>query len=165
MSTSPLSIEEKLSWSDVSQEVKNLLILASQNWEDTVLSEQYINEALALDNDNLDVLIGAYRFFFYKGKLLIAFQIAEKVLVMIQKRKNLPQDWEQLQSVLSEQKDDYLIRLYLNTYAAKGFLLAKFGQIEEAKMITERVKALDEHREFCASTVFEVITRSPDEEE
>lgn len=63
---SPLSSQEKLSWYDVSQEVKNLLILASENWENTVLSEQYVTQALALADNNLDVLIGAYRFFFIK---------------------------------------------------------------------------------------------------
>lgn len=159
------STEEKLSCSDVSQDVNNLLILASQNWENTLLSEQYINEALTLAESNLDVLIGAYRFFFYKNKPLIALGVAEKVLSIVQKRKNLPQEWEELQSILIEQKDDSLIRLYLNAYAAMGFLLAKLGRIEEAKIITERVTILDEHRESCAGTVFDVLTRSPDEDD
>ncbi|ACK70530.1 conserved hypothetical protein [Gloeothece citriformis PCC 7424] len=162
---SPLSSQEKLSWYDVSQEVKNLLILASENWENTVLSEQYVTQALALADNNLDVLIGAYRFFFYKGKSLIALEVADQVLGIIQTRKNLPPNWEDLQLILSQEKDDPLLRLYLNAYAAKGFLLAKLGRLDEAKLITERVKKLDEHREFCATTVFDVLTRLPQEEE
>ncbi|WP_013323698.1 hypothetical protein [Gloeothece verrucosa] len=165
MSSNSLAAEENFSGSDISQDVKIKLQLASQNWENTVLSEQYINEALALAPNNLDVLIGAYRFFFYKGKTDIALGISEKVLEIVQQRKNLPQAWEQLQSILLTQKDDSLIRLYLNAYAAKGFLLAKIGRIEEAKMITTRVKAIDENRESCASTVFDVLTHSPDEDD
>jgi hypothetical protein len=44
-------------------------------------------------------------------------------------------------------------------------LLAQLGKIEEAKFISTRVKEIDDSREFCATTVFEVINRPPDEEE
>ena len=46
-------------------EIKQLLLLASENWQDTVLAEKYIREALLRTGNNLDVLVGAYRFFFY----------------------------------------------------------------------------------------------------
>ena len=32
-------------------------------------------------------------------------------------------------------------------------------------MISKRVREIDDSREFCATTVFEVISRSPDEDE
>ncbi|MEA5533405.1 hypothetical protein [Crocosphaera sp. XPORK-15E] len=155
----------QLSWYDVSEDVKQLLILATDNWQNTVLSEQYINQALEKDGNNLDVLIGAYRFFFYKNKPEIALKIAKKVLRIIQETENLPLEWEQLKPILVQRQNESSIRLYLNAYASQGFILAKLGQVEAAKLITERVKTIDEHRESCATTVFEVLTKDSDEDD
>ena len=55
-------------------------------------------------------------------------------------------------------KDDPILRLYLTAYAARGLLLAKLGRLDEARLISCRVKELDDRREFCASTVFDVLT-------
>ncbi|XHU96252.1 MAG: hypothetical protein JJP05_02010 [cyanobacterium endosymbiont of Rhopalodia gibba] len=157
--------EDQLSWYDVSEDVKTLLIVASNNWENTILAEQYIREALNKSENNLDVLIGAYRFFFYKKKPEIALEIAKKILRIIQERENLPLQWEQLKPILVNRQFDSSIRLYMNAYAAQGFILAKLGQLEEAKLITKRVKEIDKNRESCATTVFEVLTKSPDKDD
>ncbi|HAC62848.1 MAG TPA: hypothetical protein DCF68_04755 [Cyanothece sp. UBA12306] len=157
--------KDQLSWSNVAEDVKQLLVLASDNWENTDLAEQYINEALAKGKDNLDVLVGSYRFFFYKNKPQIVLTIAKKVLNIITETENLPLEWEQLKPILVSRQQEESIRLYLNAYAAQGFVLAKIGQLEEAKLITERVKEIDTNRESCATTVFEVLTQSSSEED
>jgi tetratricopeptide (TPR) repeat protein len=149
----------------VSEDVKTLLILASNNWENTILAERYIHEALKKAENNLDVLIGAYRFFFYKRKSEIALEIAKKILKIIEKTENLPLQWEQLKPILVNRQYDSSIRLYINAYAAQGFIFAKLGQLEEAKLITKRVKEIDKNRESCAATVFEVLTKSLDEDD
>lgn len=159
------TIQEKYSWYEASSEVKDLLVLASDCWEDTTRAEAYINEALAKAGKNINVLIGAYRFFFYKAKPNIALQIAQKVLKLVQEDENLPTDWEQLKPILISRKNDLAIRLYIHAYSAQGFLFAKLGQVEEAKIITERVKEIDGSREFCATTVFEVLTQEPEEDD
>lgn len=155
----------QLSWYDASEDVKELLVLATDNWENSSLSEQYINQALEEAGDNIDVLVGAYRFFFYKNKPELALKIAKKVLGIIQEKENLPLEWEQLQPILMKRQQEPNIRLYLNAYASQGYILAKMGEIETAKLITERVKGIDEHRESCATTVFEVLTKDPDEDD
>ncbi|WP_107666564.1 hypothetical protein [Cyanothece sp. BG0011] len=155
----------QISWYDASEEVKELLVLATDNWENSSLSEQYINQALEKAGDNMDVLVGAYRFFFYKNKPELALKIAKKVVKIIEKQENLPIEWEQLQPILLKRQQEPNIRLYLNAYASQGYILAKMGEIETAKLITERVQGIDEHREFCATTVFEVLTKDPDEDD
>ena len=155
----------QLSWYDASEEVKELLILATDNWENSSLAEQYINQALEKAGNNMDVLVGAYRFFFYKNKTEIALKIAREVLRLIEKKENLPLKWEQLQPILKERQKEANIRLYINAYACQGYILAKMGQIEQAKFITEQVKTIDEKREYCATTVFEVLTKDPDDDD
>ncbi|OKH17548.1 hypothetical protein NIES593_22990 [Hydrococcus rivularis NIES-593] len=157
--------EQQFSWYDVPEDIKNLLVLASENWENTAESQKYVNEALAKAEDNIDVLVGSYRFFFYKKNPEMAIQIAEKVSKKLKQENNLPDEWEKLQPILAQQKNEPPIRMYLNAYAAQGFLLARLGKIEEAKEITERVKQIDEKRESCATTVFEVLTQPPEEDE
>ena len=158
-------IQEKYSWFDVSEEVKRLLILASENWENSELSKHYMNEALERAGDNLEVLVGAYRFFFYQKNPTIALNIAERVMGIIRAKENLPSDWSELEPLLARRKEEEYLRLYLNAYAAKGYMLAKLGKIEEAKAITEGVKKIDKNRETCATTIYDVLTSPPEEED
>ncbi|MDJ0898923.1 MAG: hypothetical protein QNJ55_08925 [Xenococcus sp. MO_188.B8] len=159
------TIQDQFSWCDVEPEIKKLLLLASENWEYTGLAEKYIRSALFQAGKNLDVLVGAYRFFFYKHQPATALSIAEQVLQLISKTENLPIEWPQLKPILLNHKQEPNIRLYLNAYAAKGLILAQLGKLDSAKLISERVREIDDSREFCATTVFEVITQSSDEEE
>ena len=159
------TIQDQFSWCDIEPEVKQLLLLASENWEYTGLAEKYIRSALSQAGDNLDVLVGAYRFFFYKHQPATALSIAEQVLQLISTTENLPVEWSELKLFLLTHKQEPNIRLYLNAYAAKGLILAQLGKIDSAKLISERVREIDDSREFCATTVFEVLTQSPDEEE
>jgi len=147
------------------EEVKELLLLAAENWEDTAKSTEYMQLALAKAEDNLDVLVGAYRYFFYKSNGEMALKIADKVIDKVKKIENLPDTWEELEPLLMSRKNDEQIRLYLNAYASIGYLLAKMGNTEDAKIITERVKAIDTNRESCATTVFEVLTAPPEDDD
>lgn len=159
------TIQDQFSWCDVEPEIKQLLLLASENWENTALAEQYIKEALFKAKDNLDVLVGAYRFFFYKHQPTTALSIAQQVLKTIATQENLPTEWSQLKTILLARQQEPNMRLYLNAYAATGLILAQLGKIESAKLVSTRVKEIDRNRESCATTVFEVITRSPDEDD
>ncbi len=154
-----------LSWYDVPAEVKQLLIAAADTWEDTERSQAYIQQAIADPEVSLDVLVAAYRYFFYKHNDPLALQIASRVMQRIQDAESLPEDWAQLQSILINGREDPTIRLYINAYAAKGLVLARLGAIEEAKEITERVSAIDSRRESCAATVLDVLTHAGDEDE
>lgn len=158
--------ETKYSWYDIPEDVKHLLVLASENWADTERSQQYMNDALAKAEDNIDVLVGAYRYFFYKSNPTMALSIARKVLNKIKKEENLPDNWEELKPILIKGRNSSdALRMYLNAYASTGFLLAKLGKLDEAKEVTERVKEIDEKRESCATTVFEVLTAPPEEDD
>jgi hypothetical protein len=154
-----------LSWYDVPAEVKQLLVAAADSWEDTERSQVYIEQAISDPEVPLDVLVAAYRYFFYKHNDPFALQIANRVMDRIQQSESLPQDWENLQPILVDRHEEDDIRLYMNAYAAKGLVLARLGAIEEAKVITERVSAIDLRRESCAATVLDVLTHAGDEDE
>ena len=156
---------EQFSWFKVPEDIKQLLILAAENWENTSSSEKYINQALAKTRNNTDVLIAAYRYFYYKQNYPMALQIAEKVVEEVNKNENLPSNWEELKSVLMKRKEEANIRLYINAYAASGLVLAKLGETDKAKEICIKVKEVDDKNDFGAGILFDILTHPPEEDE
>jgi tetratricopeptide (TPR) repeat protein len=157
-------MQETFSWFDVSGDTKKLLIMAAQTWENTSISERYMNQALAKTGDNLDVLVAAYRYFYYKNNYLMALRAALKVRDRVKVLEQLPDDWAQLKPILSSRKDERNIRLFLNAYTASGLVLAKLGEIEQAKEISHQVKEVDHHNEFGAALLLDILTRPRGEE-
>ncbi|MEH2436044.1 MAG: hypothetical protein V7K25_17635 [Nostoc sp.] len=155
----------QFSWFQVPEDIKNLLILAAQTWENTSESEKYIQQALAQTGDNTDVLVAAYRFFYYKNNYSLALQTTVRLLDKIKEIENLPDDWEQLKPILVNRKEDPQIRLYLNAYAASGLVLANLGAIEQAKEISAKVKEIDEKHDFGAGILLDILTRPAEEDD
>ncbi|MDH6057662.1 hypothetical protein [Umezakia ovalisporum] len=153
------------SWFPVPEDVKNLLILAVENWENTAAAEKYIHQALTKAGVNTDILVSAYRFFYYKNNYPLALQTAIKVLDRIKEVEKFPDDWEQLQPILLQRQEEPQIRLYLNAYAASGLVLAKLGEIEQAKEITSKVKQIDKHNDFGAAILLDILTHRPEEDD
>jgi tetratricopeptide (TPR) repeat protein len=155
----------EFSWFEVPEDVKQLLKLAADNWENTSESEKYINQALAKTGDNIDVLISAYRYFYYKQNYKMALETAEKVKNKVKQTENLPENWKQLKPVLINRKEEQIIRLYLNCYAATGLILAILGKEEQAKEICNKVKEIDDKNDFGTGILFDVLTRHPEEDD
>jgi tetratricopeptide (TPR) repeat protein len=155
----------KFSWFQVSEDIKKLLILAAQNWENTSESEKYIQEALAKTGGNSDVLVAAYRFFYYKNNYSLALQTTYELLDKIKKSENFPDEWDLLKPLLINRREESQIRLYLNAYAAAGLVLAKLGEIERAKEISLRVKEIDDKHDFGAGILLDVLTRPAEEDD
>jgi hypothetical protein len=145
------------SWSHLPAAAKHLLLLAAEHWDENALSESYIQQALADYAGELEVLVSAYRYYFYKSQSGRALTLADQILERLQQDASLPGEWDELRQTLVAGKDDPILRLYLAAYAARGLLLAKLGRLDEARLISCRVNELDDRREFCASTVFDVL--------
>jgi tetratricopeptide (TPR) repeat protein len=160
-----MQTKNKFSWFDVSDEVKGLLILAAKTWENTEESAKYMQQALAKTGENTDVLVAAYRYFYYKNNYSLALTTAEKIIAKIKEIENLPDNWEELQPILKLRKEEPNIRLFLNAYAASGLVVAKLGKLEEAKEISTKIQGIDNKNDFGASILFDILTRPPEEDE
>jgi len=154
----------KFSWFDVSDDVKELLILAAQTWENTTESEKYMQQALAKTGNNTDVLVAAYRYFYYKNNYPLALTTAEQLIAKIKEAENLSDNWEEVKPILFSRMEEPKIRLYLNAYAASGLVLAKLGNLEQAKEISSRIKAIDQNNNFGAGVLLDILTRPPEED-
>ncbi len=143
---------------DVADDVKELLILAAQTWENTEESTKYMQQALA----NTDILVAAYRYFYYKNNYVLALTTAEKITAKIKKAESLPDNWQELKPILVKRHEESQIRLYLTAYAASGLVLAKLGNIEKAKEISIRIKGIDDKNDFGAGILLDILTRPPE---
>lgn len=152
----------RFSWFDVADDIKELLILAAQSWENTEESTKYMQQALAKTADNTDILVAAYRYFYYKNHYGLALTTAEKITAKIKAVENLSDNWEELKPILIKRREEPQIRLYLNAYAASGLVLAKLGKIEEAKEISSRIKGIDDKHDFGAGILLDILTRPPE---
>ncbi|MEO0968222.1 MAG: hypothetical protein AAFX80_07730, partial [Cyanobacteria bacterium J06639_18] len=95
----------------------------------------------------------------------MALQIANKVIDTIKELENFTNDWEELKPILIARKEEAIIRLFLNAYAASGLVLAKLGELEKAKKICIQVKEIDENNEFGAGVLLDILTRPPEEDD
>lgn len=156
---------DRFSWFEVPEDIKKLLILAADNWENSLEAEKYINQALAETENNIDVLIAAYRYFYYKYNYPMALQIANKVIDTVKELESLKNNWEELKPTLISRKEEGIIRLFLNAYAASGLVLAKMGELDKAKKICIQVKEIDENNEFGAGVLLDILTKPPEEDD
>lgn len=152
------------SWFQVPEDIKNLLILATQNWDNTADSEKYVNQAIEKAEDNIDVFVSAYRYFFYKNNYSLALQMALQVINKIKHSEKLPEQWNEIKPILIKRKEEAKFRLYLNASAALALVLAKLGDLEQAKKISSQVQEIDDRNEFGAKILLDILTRPVEEE-
>lgn len=95
----------------------------------------------------------------------MALQIAQKVIDRVRELEKLPELWSDLKPILLDRREDPSIRLYLNAYGASGLVWAKLGELEKAKEITSRIKEIDGKEFGSATTVFDVLTQPPEEDD
>ncbi|MEO1146487.1 MAG: hypothetical protein AAFY26_12955 [Cyanobacteria bacterium J06638_22] len=159
----PPSTRPSPSWYEVSDASQELLEAAVHSWDDTSMSSQHIQQALAQPNVELEVLISAYRYYFYKGDAPMTLQISLTVVKRIRQAEQWPADWETLKPILEARLNDSTVRLYLNAYGASGLALARLGSLDCAQLIAEQVKQLGA-KEFGADVLLTVLNPPPEED-
>lgn len=163
--TPPQPVGDGLSWYTVPDTVKELLIQVSAHWNQPELADTYMHQALAIAGDHPDVLVSAYRYFFYSHNNHLALQVANQVLDMVRKTESLPDEWPKLKPILSDRRDDPTIRLFINAYAASGLVRARLGELDLAKQIASQVSELEHRNEFGGNVVRDILEHPDDEAE
>jgi len=154
-----------LSWYAVPDAVKQWLKLAAAHWQQPEVADGYINQALVLADGHPDVLVSAYRYFFYTHNYPLALHVATRVMEQVQQQEALPADWQALKGVLGDRHDDPTIRLYINAYAASSLIRARLGEIETAKEMAARISELEHRNEFGGKVVQEILERCDRDDE
>jgi tetratricopeptide (TPR) repeat protein len=123
-------------------------------------AETPLLSAYVLAPRSLSVLVGLYRFYYYRQRLQDAFRIAGEALEVARAQLDFPHDWrtltpERLAAVASTAKVP--LRFYLFTLKARGYLLLRLQQLEASREIFEKLVALDAQDRIGAAGLLNLV--------
>lgn len=142
-------------------EVENYLRLASLAYAEDDLAESYLKRAMAAAPDHAAVLIGYYRFYFYKGRLLDALGIARRCLKKAAKDNGLSSDWRRVgcKDANFGSYEAILPRFYLFTLKAYGYLNLRLGWLAEGREVIVKLLELDPGDKIGSKVLLDVLER------
>jgi len=142
----------------VSPEVEALIQTAGSLYGDGE-AEQPLLEALRLAPDSLNVLVAAYRFYYYQHRLGDALGVVGQALPVTARRLGIPLDWKLLGAEHISQggaASMALVRFHLLSLKAEAYLLLRLGRKDEGRAILTKLLELDSHNRLGAQQLLEV---------
>ena len=137
------------------------LRLAASSYRDDDVSESHLWQAKAAAPDHPAVLIGLYRFYFYKNRLPEALSVARACLEKAAKDNGVALDWHEVRSTDAEFADfgAVLPRFYLFTLKGYAYLNMRLGNIEEGRAAVAKLLDLDPSDKTGAKVLLGVLDR------
>ncbi|MDB5655398.1 MAG: hypothetical protein JWQ94_3011 [Tardiphaga sp.] len=125
------------------------------------VAEHHLRQAQALAPGHAAVLIGLYRFYFYKGRLADALAIAKLCLEKAALENDLAPDWQKVRPGDAEfsRYEHMLPRFYLFTLKGYAYLQMRLGNLEEGRSAVHKLLELDPGDKIGARVLLEVLQR------
>lgn len=129
------------------------------------IAEWHLNEARQIAPDHAAILIALYRYFFYKGRLNEALEIARTCLIKAAVDMGLaPQlidDWRQVtaKDAVFDSYDAVLPRFYLFTLKGYAYLQMRLGNFAEGREAVLKLLELDPSDKIGAMVLLDVMLR------
>lgn len=125
------------------------------------IAERHLREAEVLAPGHAAVLIGLYRFYFYKGRLADALEVAKLCLEKAARENNLAPDWRDVaaRDAAFGRYDEMLPRFFLFTLKGYAYLHMRLGDLEEGRAAVMKLLELDPSDKIGAKVLLEVLER------
>lgn len=123
-------------------------------------AELLLLRAHLLAPENLSVLVGLYRYYFYQHRLEDALVVVERAMQLSGRHLGLPTDWNLLDETRlgSAAKNSFgLLRFYLLALKAASVVLLRLGQISASRARLSKLAGLDSHDHLGAGKLLEVV--------
>lgn len=123
-------------------------------------AELSLLRAHLLAPENLAVLVGLYRYYFYQHRLEDALVVAERAMQLSGRHLGLPTDWRQLDEIglgVAAASSFGLLRFYLLALKAASIVLLRLGQIPESRSRLIKLASLDSRDQLGAGKLLEVV--------
>jgi tetratricopeptide (TPR) repeat protein len=142
-------------------EAERGLRLAGLAWHDDDAAERHLRDAAVAAPDHAAVLIGLYRFYFYKGRLREALAVAEDCLLKAAHDNHLPEDWREVRRGDAEFTDYAALRPRFFLFALKGYgyLQMRLGNLDEGRAALMKLLELDPGDKIGARVLLGVLDR------
>jgi hypothetical protein len=136
------------------------LRLAASLYDQDAVALGHLRQAEAIAPAHPAVLIGLYRFYFYKGRLSECLETARVCLVEAAHYNNLPEDWRQVESVDANFSSyDAMPRFYLFVLKGYAYLQMRLGNLDEGLLAVNKLLDLDPSDKIGATVLLEVHQR------
>jgi tetratricopeptide (TPR) repeat protein len=125
------------------------------------VAERHLHEAQALAPGHAAVLIGLYRFYFYKGRLADALAVANLCLDKAARENRLAADWRDVAAGDAEfsRYENILPRFYLFSLKGYAYLQMRLGNLDEGRAAVVKLLELDPSDKIGARVLLEVLQR------
>lgn len=135
--------------------------LAGLAYHDDARAERHLACADLLAPDHPAVLIARYRFYFYKGRLRNALEVARRCLAVAAEAIGLDADWRVVRRSDAEFGDyeALLPRFYLFTLKAYAYLHMRLGELEQGGALLAKLRELDVDDRLGGSVLSGVLER------
>ena len=135
------------------------LRLAADCYEDDAAAEAHLAEARRIAPDHAAVLIGVYRYYFYKNRLSDALDVAVTCLAKAARDNGLVLDWRRVRASDADfgSYDARLPRFYLFTLKAYAYLQLRLGDIDEGRDAALKLLDLDPTDKINAKLLLSVL--------
>jgi tetratricopeptide (TPR) repeat protein len=144
---------------DLPLEASRHLYAAALSYADGTVAEQHLRDAKAIAPDHAAVLIAQYRFYFYKGRLRDALDVARMCLLKAAHENGVHTDWRQVRSQDADfgNYDARLARFYLFTLKAYAYLQMRLGRLEEGHQAVSKLLELDPSDKVGSRVLLDVL--------
>lgn len=133
---------------------------------DAAGSEVAVLRALGLAPHDLDVRTGAYKFYFYNGRLEDAAPHAQFVMAQAARRLNVSTDWRLVQpGDAAFGSLDPAPRLFVQALVAWGYCMARLRRLDEGRSALTKAIELDPGDDFGAGVLLNIISSDHVEDE
>jgi hypothetical protein len=142
-------------------EVDLLLREAAQSYDRDEVALARLKEARRLAPSHAAVLIGLYRFYFYKGRLSDALDIARTCLLRASIDNSLPLDWRSVkrEHAAFDSFDAPMPRFFMFVLKGYAYLQMRLGEIEEGRDAVTKLLELDPGDKIGARVLLDVLER------
>jgi tetratricopeptide (TPR) repeat protein len=150
----------------IDEEAKSCLDRASEEYG-TQEAESTLLRAYFLEPEHPMVLVALYRFYYYQHRLKESLLVAERVLKVIGKRLEFPEDWRDLTELgigSGVMISMTMIRFYMLALKGAGYLELRLGRYESALERLEKVAELDAKDRLGAQTLLTVVRNALSQE-
>lgn len=143
------------------------LALAGQHYSADGLAEHHLSEARKFAPDHFAVLIGFYRYYFYKGRLREALDISNICMAKAAREKNFSTDWRAVEKGDASfgDYDDVIARFFMFCLKGYAYLNLRLGDMAEGRAAIDKLLQLDATDRINARLLFDILERQRDLDE
>jgi hypothetical protein len=137
------------------------LRLAASSYDESVVAEAHLRQAEAAAPGHPAVLIGLYRFYFYKNRLGDALDVARACLAKAASGNGLSPNWRAVRADGAAFSDfeAVLPRFYLFALKGYAYLNMRLGNLEEGRAAVAKLLELDPSDKIGAKVLLGVLDR------